>query len=123
MEQLVFTPTQDTPEVLLNKEKGIFKIAGNSFSEDPFTVYARVFSWIKEYAAGPNQETNFQFRLNYINTASSKQIVEILKMLEGIKKSSKVNVEWHYQEGDDDMLTEGQELSHMFNLDFDFIEY
>ena len=123
MESFTSIPSQDSPEVVLNKDKGIFKIIGNSFSEDPFTLYARIFSWLKEYLKNPLEETNFEFKLNYINTASSKQIVEILKLLKILKQNRKVVVSWYYQEGDDDTLTEGEELSKMFNLDFEFIEY
>ena len=123
MEQLNFTPSQDSPEVMLNKDKGVFKISGNSFSEDPFTMYTRIFSWLNEYIHNPNEETEFEFQLNYINTASSKQIVEILKILEKLSQKSKVTVNWYYQDGDDDTYTEGNELSQMFELNFHFIEY
>ena len=123
MEILTLTSTEDTPEVILNKEKGIFKITGNSFSEDPFTIYVRIFSWFNEYISNPNDETHVQFELNYINTASSKQIVEMLKILEALTEKSKVIISWYYQEGDDDTYSEGEELSNMFNLDFKFVEY
>lgn len=122
MDVLSFTAKQDTPEITLDKGKGILKISGNSFSEDPFTIYERVFSWLKEYGTNPNEKTNFQFELNYVNTASSKQIVEILKVLENIKDKTNVEVSWVYQDGDDDMFSEGDELSKMFDIPFSLIQ-
>lgn len=122
METFSLIATQDTPEVTLNKVMGKFKISGNSFSEDPFTIYGRIFSWLKEYSQDPNENTSFEFHLNYINTASSKQIVEILKILEDLSQKSSVEILWYYQDGDDDTFQEGEELSHMFQLNFKFIE-
>lgn len=121
MEVLQFNATDDTPEVVLNKEKEVFSIVGNSFSEDPFTIYGRIFTWLKYYAEDPNEQTKFSFKLNYVNTASSKQIVEILGMLEAMKEKSNITIQWIYQDGDEDTLIEGKELEQMFNLEFDFI--
>ena len=123
MEVLNIQPTRDTPEVVLNKSKGVFLIAGNSFPEDPFSIYGRVVSWLKEYEKEPNKETIFEFKLNYINTATSKYIYEVLNILEVLDNISAVKVLWYYQKDDDDTYNEGVELSQMISLSFDFVEF
>jgi len=122
MEPLLLQPSDDTPNITLNKTKGIFKLSGNSFSEDPFAIYGRIFSWIKEYSESPNNETVFEFQLNYINTAASKQIYELLLLLEKLSKKAQVSIEWYYMEGDEDTYDEGLQFSRMFSLDFNFLE-
>jgi len=123
MEPLFLKPGEDTPRVILNKEKANFIIEGNSFPEDPFTIYSKIFSWLKYYNENPNEETDFEFKLNYINTASSKQIAEVLAMLEDLNNKSKVKIIWYYEDGDEDTLMEGKELEQMFKLNFEFREH
>jgi hypothetical protein len=123
MEPLTIKPKEDAPEVHLDKETATFKISGNSFCEDPEFVYQKVLKWMDEYKKDPLPETIFEFRMNYINTASSKQIAEILIKLKSMEANSDIKVLWHYQNDDDEMLDEGRGLKMMINLDFEFLEY
>jgi len=116
-------PTEDTPEIILDKENQTFRISGDSYSDDPFPVYKKVFDWLEIYEKNPNRNTIFEFKLNYVNTASHKQIADILMRLEAFKNITKVKVKWHYRNEDEDMLDEGRALEALIRLDFDFVEY
>ncbi|MBN1180747.1 MAG: DUF1987 domain-containing protein [Bacteroidales bacterium] len=123
MVPLKIEPTEDTPEIILDKESQVFRISGDSYSDDPFPVFRRVFEWLEIYEKNPNNATTFDFILNYVNTASHKQIADILMRLESFKPITNVLVKWHYRNEDDDMLDEGRALEALIKVDFDFVEY
>lgn len=120
---LLYRGTKDTPELHFDSQKQIFKISGNSFLDDPFIVYKYVHEWLDEFVLEPIPEMKIEFKMNYVNTASSKQIADILIRLEEIQDKCKIKVIWYYNIDDDDMLDEGETLSDMINLDFEFIDY
>jgi len=69
-----------------------------------------------------NEETIFQFRLNYMNTASAKQVARILSLLKKYSKDHKIAFQWFYEKGDLDMLKEAKRFSLILNIDFNIIE-
>ena len=121
MEPLRIEATVDTPSVTLDKANGVFEIGGKSYPEDTKEFYGSVLAWMDLYAADPNPETNFIFKLKYFNSSSYKPIYDILSKLETIrKKNKKVNVQWHYKSGDTDMLESGEEFASMVQVDFSY---
>ena len=82
MEKFVREETEDTPEIVFDPESGIFKISKISVPENALEFYAPVLEWIKQYAEEPNIQTKFDFDLEYVNTASSKQVIQIILLLQ-----------------------------------------
>ena len=124
MEPLLISAETSTPKVILNSEIGKFEISGNSLPEDVMSFYAPVFNWIEAYKKQPNQKTEFNIRLNYFNSASSKIILDILTSLEEIAvKGKSVEIFWHYLEIDEDMLETGKEFEGMLKMPFTYITY
>ncbi len=120
MDILELQGTEDTPYVKLSKEEQIFSISGRSLPEDSAEFYRPILDWLDEYAGQPNKSTNFIFKLEYFNTASSKKILDILSKLEDI---SGVGVSWYYYEDDEDMLEAGEEFSEIIEVPFEFPMY
>ncbi len=115
---------QDTPKVLLDKEKGLFEISGKSFPADVGIFYEPIIEWLKEYAEAPNAETVFDLKMDYFNTASSKVLLDILYKLEDISaEGHKVKVRWFYPDDDEDMFDTGEEYQEIVDLNFELIEY
>ena len=86
--------------------------------------YEPILSWIDEYAAAPNAETVFNFKLEYFNTASSKVILDILLKFEDIyEKGNKIVVKWHYREDEEDMLEAGEEYADIVEIPFEYVIY
>ena len=75
MEILNLKGTEDTPTIILDKKNGIFEISGRSLPEDSAEFSRPVIDWINGYAKEANPATEFVFKLEYFNTASSKLIL------------------------------------------------
>ncbi len=122
MDALIVAAREDSPGIRLDKQNSIFEISGNSYADDPVPHYIPIFNWLDEYKQNPNEHTLFEFKLNYINTASSKQIANILTKLEETRAKSKVKIKWFYHKDDEDMYDEGLALKNNVKIDFEFIE-
>jgi hypothetical protein len=120
MEILNLEGTEDTPKIILDKKNGIFEISGRSLPEDSAEFYRPVLEWIDKYSSDPNPATEFVFKLEYFNTASSKLILDVLSALEDIK-GMKIN--WYFHEDDEDMEEAGQEFSELVEIPFEFKTY
>jgi hypothetical protein len=122
MDILHIEATEDTPEIILDKDNGDFEISGRSLPEDVNTFYKTVLEWIENYSQNPNPRTIFKFRFTYFNTASSKIILDILNFFEEmIENKHDVLVRWYYPETDEDMLDAGEEYAEMVEVPFEFI--
>lgn len=120
MDILNIKATDDTPEILLDKENAIFEISGRSLPEDAVEFYRPALEWIDRYKKEPNSKTEFVLKLEYTNTASSKLIQDVLLSLENIPGA---RVVWCYREDDDDMEEMGHEYSEIIDLPFEFKAY
>lgn len=112
--------TEDTPKIILDKTNGIFEISGRSLPEDSAEFYQPVLDWLEEYKENANSATDFVFKLEYFNTASSKLILDLLSQLEEIEG---VTVQWYYHEDDEDMQEAGEEFSELVEVPFEFNTY
>jgi hypothetical protein len=121
MEPLYFAAAADLPEVALDPAKNIFKVAGRSMPEDAIRFYNPILAWFTLYSEEPNPLTAFAIQLEYFNTSSSKPLMEILTLLETLcAKGSEVQIDWYYDEDDEDMLDAGVELSEIIKIPFKF---
>jgi len=120
MEILNLEGTEDTPKIMLDKKNGIFEISGRSLPEDSAEFYRPVLEWLEKYASEANPATEFVFKLEYFNTASSKLILDVLSALEDIKG---IKILWYFHEDDEDMEEAGEEFSELVEIPFEFKTY
>jgi len=119
MNALRITETNDTLEVNLDSEKGRFEFYGKSMPEDPKEFFKPIINWFKEYVNNPNKETNLVFKFDYINTASSKRILDILTVCQEIhRKKLSIVVYWYYRPTDEDMYETGETFSEIVHIPF-----
>ena len=124
MEALYIKEDEGTPKIILDKDKNIFEVSGNSLPEDIIGFYAPVFSWIEEYLKEPNPITKLSVKLNYFNSSSSKAILDLITLLAELsRKGQKVEIEWYYMEMDDDNLLTGKEFEGFAKIHFKYIPY
>ncbi len=122
-EPIYLTQTDFTPKIILDKEKGIFLIKGRSIMEDAIEFYMPLINWFREYAKNPNPTTEFIVDYEYLNSSSTRKVLNIFIELENIKATnSEVKIVWMYEETDDIMMEKGEELECVLDVDFEIRE-
>jgi hypothetical protein len=132
METLHIEPTDFTPKVLFDPENSTFEISGFSRPENVIGFYKPILKWMEDY----NEKvlsTNTKFekslltinvKMTYFNSASSKFLLDILlEFMKFMSKGNKVEINWYYEEGDDEILESGEEISDMLGYTFNFIPH
>ncbi len=123
MESLIIEAREDSPGIVFNPKDGIFEISHRSLPEDAMAFYAPVFAWLESYKSAPLAKSTFQFKLEYFNTTSAKQIYKILCLLQEISKVASIEIKWYYQEEDKDMRSAGERYSKLIELPFSIVAY
>jgi hypothetical protein len=124
MQAIKIKGSDDTPNVILDKDNGIFEISGRSLPEDVAAFYEPILDWLDAYAEDPLEKTIFNFELEYFNTASSKLLLDVLLKLEDMHDDGKdVLVRWHFPDDDEDMEEAGEEYADIVEIPFEQVSY
>lgn len=123
MDPLIIAASEETPGINFDQENNKFLIFGKSFPEEARRFFDPIFYWLMEYVKEPNEETKFEIRLEYFNSATSTMLLELLYILEKIiaEQQKNVTIIWNYLKDDDDMLEVGEEYSEIISIPFEFI--
>ena len=119
MQTLVIEPTKFSPKVVMDPTGEVF-IHGRSILEDPSIFYSPVFKWLK---VCDSESLKMEIKLDYMNTSSSKQIYNMLRVIEDSAYIKNAQINWFYEEGDEDILDLGKEFESQLDLNFSFFEY
>ncbi|HAF29264.1 MAG TPA: nuclear pore complex subunit [Bacteroidales bacterium] len=120
MKDLYIDNTPSTPEINF-KSSGHLSIKGKSLPEDPKKFYGPIFKWADNICA---KEVELDIKLEYVNTSSSKRIIEFIKSLDNNRKIKKINLNWFYEADDPDMLEFGEMIQHSLRrTKSSYIEY
>jgi hypothetical protein len=123
MEPIIIEGTPKTPSVKFDASEGIFEIKGRSIPENSVEFYKPLNEWLDNYMQVPLDKTVVNIRLEYFNTSSSKCILDVFKRLEAIHKSKHdVEINWFYEEDDEDMLEAGEDYDSIIKVPFKMIE-
>lgn len=127
--KLIIDKTNTTPEVVLDPEKKIYKISGESRPSDVREFYDQIITWLIDFrweftnAKDYKEPLNFSFHLAYFNSSSAKLILDICKILSSLKINGfNVTISWCYDPDDTDMLEVGKEISNIVKVPFEYIE-
>lgn len=104
MEDLKIQRTPSTPEIDFDKS-GQFSIKGKSLPEDPKKFYEPIFSWAQKFSS---KKVHLEVKLEYVNTSSSKRIIELLRIIDSNKAINKIDMNWYYEIDDLEMLEFGE---------------
>jgi hypothetical protein len=121
VKELQILPTKHTPEISLNPE-GIIKIRGRSMNGNVTEFYKPIENWIDPYICNSADLTGSDFCLEYSNCINSMIFIFLLKKFTYIKlKNKKFIINWYYEEGDEDILEQGEYISSILDVFFNFI--
>lgn len=121
MENILLEGEEDTPrvELLFNEKKFIF--SGKSLPEDVSEFYKPIFENIEAFFKTNPSSLELTFKMEYFNTASSKQIMEVIELCgDSIGDKDKLTIHWYYKDEDEDMQEAGEDLQDITELPFQF---
>lgn len=120
MSPLILVADELTPSVEFNKKNETFLIEGKSLLDNPTPFFAPLKDWFKNYSKEPNASTVLTVKFEYFNIATSREMLDLLKILETVPASKII---WQFLEDDEDMEESGQELAELVSVPFEFHAY
>jgi len=124
LNQQILSPTKNTPEVIL-EPKGIIKLKGRLIPENAENFFNPIEVWINEYFKNPANITTVEICLEYINSAGTTYLLDIIHKITHIhlrKNTKKFIIYWYYNDEDEDMLEKGRFFSSDLNVPFNYIK-
>ena len=123
MENLFIKGIDEKPEINFNAETGILEISKSSYPEYATGVYKPATEWLEEYLEKEGRTVEFNFKLDYFNTSTSFIFQKILNILNQyhIDNKGEVSVNWFYEDGDIDMLENGEDYSKDAKMPFNIL--
>ncbi|NBC82698.1 MAG: DUF1987 domain-containing protein [Bacteroidetes bacterium] len=107
--------TKKTPAFKL--EGNIMELSGRSIPEDAIEYYAEITNLLKKHLQEHGDKFIVNLRLDYINSASKKSLMQMIKYLEKVSQSGQqIVVNWYYDQTDEDMRESGEDLKAMLTL-------
>jgi len=123
MRALFIEPTSKTPAINFDEGESILHIIGRSIPEDPERFYTPMMDWIREYLLISGNDLELQVVLEYINSGSTKYILEVLRELEDLSgKTNQVSVQWCYESGDDSIMELGEHFKDVVPIPIKLVE-
>ncbi len=128
MKKLNIAATDKSPKVILDPEKRLFEMEGNSRPENVRDFYYPIIDTLRDffedYVKGPEKENafNFNFKLDYFNSSSAKFISDILVIIKNsVENGASLKIYWYFEDGDEDMKEVGEDFSDMISVPFNYI--
>lgn len=127
MENLILKEVPDAPfypSVNFDVDKGVCELAGESYMEETFKFYSPILDWLKKYKDEGKPSLEFNFKLTYFNTSSSRLILDILDILREFKEAGKqLTINWYYDKQDPDMEDEVEDFMIESGLEIEMINF
>ncbi len=123
VEKLIIRPTRITPLVYFDPNRGLLELRGRSSPENAINFYHKLLTALDKYSTFGNRDITANFKYEYFNTSSSKCVFDVFKKLLKIRESGhSININWYYEEMDEDMLEAGEDYSDLLGVEFNYIE-
>lgn len=128
MKRIIVGATDYTPALDLNPSNLRLLFQGVSRPENVGLFYQQIIDWVdelqKEMDKIGDKTITIIFKLDYCNSASQKYILIFLERLLVFKeKGIKIEIEWHYDDGDDKMLEDGEDIADAVGMPFSFFTF
>jgi hypothetical protein len=120
MQNLYIEGTNSTPAVLF-ETNGTLTLKGRSLILDVVSFYQPLIDWIAQLNV---PSVKFSVDFDYFNSASSKMILDMLKILDANNNIKDFHVYWYFESDDEDILEVGQIFEEkLFKATFIYKEY
>lgn len=101
--------------------KGKIDIIGRSIQTNAGEWFYPLYQALNQYSSNPNDLTEVNIQLDYLNSDSNRSLMNILVLVEKIQsRGKKVIVRWYYKKNDHVMLEQGSIFQSLFEVPFSF---
>lgn len=130
MKNLYIESTEFSPKINLDFKRNKLELIGISRPEDVIAFYESLMYKLENYINCvleseddiTNLEFQLKFDLTYMNSASSKYILQILDHFKKLYlKNAKITIDWYYDDMDDQIFEDGGDLSDVIKMPFNLI--
>ena len=112
----------DKPFVSFDAGTGKCELSGESFPEKTEEFYGQLMEWLEQYIKKVKGPIDFDFKVTYFNTSSSKRILHIMILLQDyVEKGGKVSAKWYYDPEDLDLEEDVEDLKIISKLDLKLV--
>lgn len=120
MKNLTVEATPYLPRIDFSVD-GHLTIEGRAIPEDATKLFDPMIEFARELKT---EEVIFKVNLEYFNTASSKKLLELFKHLDANNNVSKVQINWYFEEGDEDSIETAEIYEDLLlRANFRYVEY
>jgi hypothetical protein len=125
MNSKIVDKSPSTPGIIFETDKGYLLIEGRSIPENPGEFYEPMIDWVKKYFKENGKPLNIDFKLEYINSGSSKYILSLFKSINTYcDQGGECQVNWHYEEDDEAVQELGEHYKNSFeHIPFNLVEF
>ena len=112
MDDLRLEATKSSPFISFDTQRGVLEIKGKSYPENAAKFYAPVFEWVSAYLNSDDDRiVEVNLELIYLNSSSSKAILNLFDILDRCSKSGRaIVINWRYHEENETALECGEEF-------------
>ena len=123
MKNLEIEPNFNTPSIDFNAGSGYLLMKGRSIPENPENFYDPILTWLEEYFKETEKESILEFRLEYVNSGSSKYILELLRRMQKLVVTGKpIKIIWCFETDDESIEDLGEHYKHTVDLPIEIRE-
>ena len=121
--RIAIKETAFTPSVKISSEDQRIIITGPSRLEDPTPFYENLILVLDENIINFKSRFSIDFKLNYLNSSSSKWLFHILKNVQNrFGTSRRMSINWYYDTDDENIMEAGEVFRNLLNVPFNLIE-
>ncbi len=117
--ELIIKGSKTMPAITFSKGK--LDIVGRSIPTESRGFYDSLFNVLYTYSNNPENVTEINFQLEYLNSDSNRSILNILLIAEKLyNKGKNVVIRWFYKNNDSFMLDQGNIFKSLIEVPFCF---
>jgi len=122
MQNIIIERTKSTPYVEMNADHNKLIIIGQSYPENAFNFYEPLIQWIDAYLELKPSQVTIDLNIPYINTSSSKCLMDILdKLEEAHLEGIKIQLAWYCNEENESEIECAEEFLEDLTLKYEII--
>ena len=103
-------------------QHGRINIVGRAIQQNAGDWFVPLFHALNQYSQNPNEVTEINIQLDYLNSDSNRSLMNILVLAEKIhSRGKKVVIRWYYKKNDTTMFDQGSVFQSLFDVPFSFV--